>query len=116
LNTVFVYGLLKRGFSLHHVVAPFVVRSMPAVARGRLYDAGVPAARFDEDGEVEGFVLWLRRTHDALRVLDDLEDEGDMYERIVVSVATATGVVDAYAYHYLLPVEQGRFAGRSWNG
>lgn len=47
MNTVFVYGLLKPGFSLHHVAEPFVAASMPGRTRGRLYDADVPAARFD---------------------------------------------------------------------
>ena len=111
---MFVYGLLKPGLRLHHVVEPFVTRSMPARVNGRLYDAGVPAARFDEEGEIEGFVVWLdeARLDEALKVLDDLEDEGIDYRRIVVSADTVGGAVDAFAYEYLK--EPGRFVGTTW--
>ena len=116
MNTIFVYGLLKPGFRLHHVAEPFVVRSAPGTVRGRLYDAGVPAARFDEDGEIEGFVLWIDegRLDDALRVLDDLEDEGEEYRRVVVEVATHAGPVQAHAYEFLLPLNGRRRIGPRW--
>jgi gamma-glutamylcyclotransferase (GGCT)/AIG2-like uncharacterized protein YtfP len=114
VNAIFVYGLLKPGLRLHHVAAPFVTRSAPATARGRLYDAGVPAARFDEDGEIEGFVFWLQRPDDALRVLDELEDEGNDYRRIVIDVRTQDATVSAYAYEYLLPLQECPHVGPSW--
>ena len=116
MNTIFVYGLLKPGFSLHHLVAPYVQRSLPGSTRGRLYDAGVPAARFDEDGDIEGFVFWLDepRLEEALEMLDDIEDEGDMYERGTVEVATADGPVAAHAYHYLRDLTGCRFVGHEW--
>jgi gamma-glutamylcyclotransferase (GGCT)/AIG2-like uncharacterized protein YtfP len=116
VNTIFVYGLLKPGLSLHHVVAPFVERSATATVRGRLYDAGVPAARFDEDGEIEGFVFWLdeARLDLALRVLDDIEDEGDMYSRITIDARTDDGIVAAQAYHYLHALDASPFVGRTW--
>jgi gamma-glutamylcyclotransferase (GGCT)/AIG2-like uncharacterized protein YtfP len=116
VNAIFVYGLLKPGLRLHHVVEPFVVRSAPGTATARLYDAGLPAARFDEDGALEGFVFWLdeSRLEEALRVLDDLEDEGEMYSRIAIDVDTKDGTVRAQAYHYLLSVEGRDDAGRSW--
>jgi gamma-glutamylcyclotransferase (GGCT)/AIG2-like uncharacterized protein YtfP len=117
VNTVFVYGLLKPGLSLHHVAEPFVVRSIEGRVNGRLYDAGVPAARFDEDGEIEGLVLWLDadRLPEALRILDELEDEGDVYRRQTVEVETAEGRVLAHAYHYLHPIDGCRDAGPSWS-
>ena len=116
MNTVFVYGLLKPGFRLHHIVAPFVARSAPATTRGRLYDAGVPAARFDEEGDIEGLVMWLRdeQLEDALRILDDLEDEGEMYRRVVIDAMTDEGPVRAHAYHYLPDVDPSRDVGRAW--
>jgi gamma-glutamylcyclotransferase (GGCT)/AIG2-like uncharacterized protein YtfP len=116
MNRIFVYGLLKPGFSLHHVAAPFVTDSTPATVRGRLYDDGVPAARFDEDGEIDGFVFTLdeARLDEALRVLDELEDEGSDYRRVVVDASTQTGVVQAFAYDYLRPVDGRRDVGRRW--
>lgn len=116
MNRIFVYGLLKPGFTLHHVAEPFVVSSEPGTVRGRLYDAGVPAARFDQDGEIDGFVFTLgdERSEEALRVLDELEDEGEEYRRIVIDVAIGDGVVQAHAYEYLGPLDERRDVGRSW--
>ncbi len=103
MNAIFVYGLLKPGFSLYGVAEPFVVASTPAIASGRLYDAGVPAARFDEDGTIEGFMFSLdpQRMDEALKVLDELEDEGQVYRRQEIEVRTAEGERRVYAYHYL---------------
>src|SRR5688572_30634713 len=117
MNTIFVYGLLKPGLRLFHVAEPFVERSASATVRGRLYDdAGLPAARFDVDGEIEGFVFWLdgARMDSALRVLDELEDEGDVYRRIVVETRTDDGPVEAFAYEYLLPLEGRPDVGPCW--
>ena len=116
MNTVFVYGLLKPGFSLHHVAEPFLVSARPGRTRGRLYDADVPAARFDEDGEITGFVFNLEESllDEALRILDELEDEGDVYRRVVVEVSTDTGIVRAFAYEYLGSLEGRPDVGRAW--
>jgi len=117
VNTIFVYGLLKPGLSLHHVAEPFVLRGLAAKTKGRLYDAGVPAARFDEDGEIVGFVFWLdeARLDEALAVLDDLEDEGVEYRRTIVTAETEEGPVRAQAYEYLKEVRPDRFVGTSWS-
>jgi gamma-glutamylcyclotransferase (GGCT)/AIG2-like uncharacterized protein YtfP len=118
VNALFVYGLLKPGLRFHHLAQPFIERFETATVTGRLYDAGVPAARFDEAGEVEGIVLWLdpSRVDEALRVLDELEDVGVDYRRIVVDARTATGTVSAFAYEYLLPLDDGAFVGTAWPG
>jgi gamma-glutamylcyclotransferase (GGCT)/AIG2-like uncharacterized protein YtfP len=81
-----------------------------------LYDAGVPAARFDEDGEIEGFVLWLDedRATEALRELDELEDEGTEYRRIRIEVTTDGGTTEAFAYEYIRPLDGRRDVGPVW--
>lgn len=111
---MFVYGLLKPGFRLHHIAKPFVTEAKPARVKGRLYDAGYPAARFDEDGEIEGYVFLLDEAQldEALRVLDELEDEGGEYRRIVVTASTQDGSVEAWAYEYLK--DHGSFVGPTW--
>ena len=116
MNAIFVYGLLKPGFSLYGVAEPFVVSSTPATASGRIYDAGVPAARFDEDGTIEGFVFWLdpERMEEALQVLDELEDEGEVYVRQEIQVRTSAGEQRVFAYHYLPSVEGLPDVGAVW--
>jgi gamma-glutamylcyclotransferase (GGCT)/AIG2-like uncharacterized protein YtfP len=116
VNAIFVYGLLKPGFSLYGVAEPFVVSSKPATASGRLYDAGVPAARFDEDGAIEGFVFWLDpdRIDEALKVLDELEDEGQVYRRQEINATTAEGEERVYTYHYIPSVEGLPDVGPVW--
>jgi gamma-glutamylcyclotransferase (GGCT)/AIG2-like uncharacterized protein YtfP len=116
VNTLFVYGLLKPGLRLHHIARPFVERLEAASVTGRLYDDGVPAARFDERGEIEGVILWLdpSRVDEALRILDELEDEGVEYRRIVVEARTAAGSVSAFAYEYLRPLDDDAYVGTDW--
>jgi gamma-glutamylcyclotransferase (GGCT)/AIG2-like uncharacterized protein YtfP len=116
VNAIFVYGLLKPGFSLYGVAEPFVVSSAPAKAVGRLFDAGVPAARFDEEGTIEGFVFWLDpdRMDEALRVLDELEEEGDVYRRQEIDVNTEGEQVRTFAYHYLGAVDGLADVGAVW--
>jgi hypothetical protein len=54
------------------------------------------------------------RADEALRVLDEVEDEGEMYQRIVIEVATDDGVVSAHAYQYLLDVDAAESVGSVW--
>ena len=93
-----------------------MVSSAPATASGRLYDAGVPAARFDEDGTIEGFVFSLdpSRMDEALKVLDELEDEGKVYRRQEIEVRTAEGEQRVYTYHYLPSVDGLPDVGTTW--
>jgi gamma-glutamylcyclotransferase (GGCT)/AIG2-like uncharacterized protein YtfP len=116
VNTIFVYGLLKPGLSLHHLIEPYVTRSLEGTARGRLYAAEYPAARFEDDGEIDGVVMWLdeARIDEALGLLDEAEDEGVVYERRTIAVATPEGTVRAHAYHWLLSIDGCDDVGRSW--
>lgn len=73
---------------------------------GRLFDAagGLSAARFGLPGTIDGFVLRLdpRPAGEAMRLLDDVEDEGREYRRVPVAVRTRDGGQSAaYAYEYL---------------
>ena len=116
-DAIFVYGLLKPGLRMYPMVEPYVVRSAPGTTRGRLYAAEYPAALFDADGEIDGVVLWLdaSRLDEALRMLDDAEDEGVMYERRTIDVTTEEGPVRAHAYHWLLAIDGCPDVGRVWN-
>ncbi len=77
---------------------------------------GLPAARFDEDGEIEGFVFWLdpARIDQVIEILDDVEDEGEMYSRITIDVACEGATVAAQAYHFLGPLDDRPVVGTTW--
>ena len=60
------------------------------------------------------FHLQDSRLDEAIRLLDELEDEGDVYRRVVVDVSTDAGVVRAFAYEYLGPLDGRRDVGSSW--
>lgn len=111
-DRAFVYGLLKPGYRLHHLVEPYLLDARRATHPGRLYDAGVPAARFEGDGVVEGYLLRLdpERLPEALEVLDDLEDEGERYRRVVLEVDGGP----AFAYEWLGPTDGLPDVGPSW--
>jgi gamma-glutamylcyclotransferase (GGCT)/AIG2-like uncharacterized protein YtfP len=94
---VFVYGTLMPGRLRWDLVKEHVTAAEPARVAGALYDTGrgYPAACFDDDGEVPGWVLTIEPSAHArlLALLDRVE--GDEYRR--VRVATVDGrSVEAY--------------------
>lgn len=97
---MFVYGTLAPGDVRWHLVEPFVTSRRRATAPGRVYDTGLgyPAARFDQDGTIEGWVYELvaGRETEALELLDIVEGvvEGG-YRRVRVEI---TDSISAWAY------------------
>ena len=103
---VFVYGLLMRGFTLHHAMAAgtFVGE---ATARGQLVSLGHYPGLVEGPGEVRGELYSFDDLPAALDVLDDLEEfdatnpEGSLYLREVSPVTQSDGTrVDAWLYVY----------------
>jgi gamma-glutamylcyclotransferase (GGCT)/AIG2-like uncharacterized protein YtfP len=70
---VFVYGVLMRGFDLHHHMAGALFVS-PASARGRLYDIGGYPGMIEGDGAVRGELYRFEDIAVALEVLDEVEE------------------------------------------
>lgn len=102
---LFVYGTLRPGAEAWEVAATWVVRTAPAVARGRLVPAGLPypTAIFDAaGGPLPGNLLWLDpgRFSEAMREMDDFEDVPDLFERVVVEVEAEGRSLRAYAYRW----------------
>jgi gamma-glutamylcyclotransferase (GGCT)/AIG2-like uncharacterized protein YtfP len=100
---VFVYGSLKRGFSLYHYLrGPDAAFLEPAAMAGyALYrtESGYSGAVPDEGGEVRGEVFEVEPA--LLERLDDLEDEGRVYERVLSGlVAEGGGRYEAWVYVY----------------
>ena len=97
---VFVYGTLAPDDVRWTFAAPFVAQRRRATAPGRVFDTGhgYPAARFDLEGTIEGWLYELAagREAEALEVLDDVEGvAAGTFRRVRVVAADA---VEAWAY------------------
>jgi gamma-glutamylcyclotransferase (GGCT)/AIG2-like uncharacterized protein YtfP len=66
---------------------------------GEVHPAMIPNG---PDSTIAG-ILYADLTQDELARLDRFEDEGVDYKRISVTVETASGPVDAFAYVYMHP-------------
>ncbi|MBV8172664.1 MAG: gamma-glutamylcyclotransferase [Candidatus Eremiobacteraeota bacterium] len=71
-DLVFVYGLLKRGFSLHHHMSLGVFIGSATVA-GKLYSLGHYPGLVEGTGKVHGEVYRFADVAVALEVLDEVE-------------------------------------------
>jgi len=84
---VFVYGTLMPGHLRWDLIRGWVAAVGAATVAGGLYDtgSGYPAARFDEPGRVEGWLLTLHPAGRpaALRAFDQIE--GPQYRRVAVT-------------------------------
>src|SRR4051794_17948150 len=112
---VFVYGTLMPGHVRWPLVERFVTTRVEAAVAGRLYDTGFdyPAARFDEPGRIDGWLLELVPgvESEARAELDRIEGPG--YR--AVSVRTLEGA-DATAYEWRGPVDGMVALGSGWTG
>jgi gamma-glutamylaminecyclotransferase len=99
LNTVFVYGTLKRGYGNHRLLATsHFVGDAVTVEKYRMIDAGFPVVL---DGSREHNVAGeIYQCDDAtLRRLDALEGEGHMYDRKLIDVRLCP---DANGYRHVV--------------
>ncbi len=100
INRIFVYGTLKEGFRLHHIIKPFIVEKEEAYINGSLYDTpyGYPVV-FEGEDKVYGEIYTVKNTEELLKILDEVEgvQEG-AYIRRVVNAYTPSGIKKAYAY------------------
>ena len=100
INKIFVYGTLKEGFRLHHLIKPFIVEKEKAYIKGSLYDTlyGYPVV-FESEDKVYGEVYTVKNTEKLLKILDEVEGvrEG-AYIRKVVTAYASSGIKKAYAY------------------
>ncbi|MGH8991701.1 MAG: gamma-glutamylcyclotransferase family protein [Acidimicrobiia bacterium] len=79
---------------------PFADSWRPATCRGRLWDTGrgYPAAIFGPGGEIPGVAVVLKRgvIEEAVRLLDEIEGEGQLHRR--VEIATSAGPAVTYEW------------------
>lgn len=88
---VFVYGTLKPGQPRwEDALEPFAIRITDAVVQGQLFNTGYgfPAAIFDSAAKTEfsGVVVDIELIGEVLAILDQIEGEGHLYERIVIDI------------------------------
>jgi len=98
-----IYGSLAPGHPNHHHVAALRGRWIPGEVHGRLVEAGwgaalgYPALVLHPDGPAVG--VQVLESDDLPAHWSHLDDfEGPGYERVLITVRTATGDVEAYVY------------------
>ncbi len=101
MQSVFVYGSLKRGFVNHHHIARGKFLGLGTTRRGfTMLDLGrYPGVVRGCDiigGELFSVPLPL------VGGLDRLEENGRVYQRELVPIATGSGTIQAWIYIYLL--------------
>jgi gamma-glutamylcyclotransferase (GGCT)/AIG2-like uncharacterized protein YtfP len=124
---IFVYGVLMRGFDLHHHMAGAVFEGLGWTS-GTLVDLGRYPGLRDGEGRVEGELYRLEDPAASLEALDDVEafdpadPQNSEYLRVVRDVHALDGTIaPAWVYLYNratagLPVVKGgdwrRFTGK----
>lgn len=115
-SVIFVYGSLKRGYALHHLLRSAEYLG-PADTQPlyRLFDLGsYPGlVEWPEGLEIQGELYAV--TADVLRRLDEAEavSEG-LYARRTVQLQPTTGQLAAEAWFWLGAVSGRRDCGHSW--
>ena len=104
------YGSLAPGHVNHRHVAELRGRWFPGQVRGRLVASGWGAAlgylALVLDAEGSGIDVQVLESDDLPAHWSRLDDfEGPGYERVLTTVRTATGDVDAYIYVVTAPAE-----------
>lgn len=97
MHRVFVYGTLKEGHLNHHVMQRFGTSKkleVEAFIEGIMYTLGVYPAVIEGRGAIKGEV-WLVDDK-TLKLLDQLEDHPDFYERKIVKLLGTEERVMAY--------------------
>ncbi|NJP05269.1 MAG: gamma-glutamylcyclotransferase [Chloroflexaceae bacterium] len=105
---IFVYGTLKPGYENHDMIVRSVIKQEPAVLhRAALYTQGAYPflVQVDDLCEhedcVKGLLMLLSSGHYAeqLAQMDELEGTVyGLYERILVTVETSTGLQQSWCY------------------
>ncbi len=104
---VFVYGTLKRGFCLHKYLQGATFLGEAYLDGFEMYDLGSYPGIVSGKGRVWGEVYAVGPG--TLAVLDEIEDEGEEYERRLVRVRLKKGQdLEAFVYVYKGDVSRAR--------
>lgn len=96
---VFVYGTLKRGFSLHKYLRGARFLGEAELEGFLMYDLGWYPGIVPGPGRVRGELYEVSPA--LLAVLDEVEEEGEEYERRLLPVRLSDGcTIEAFVYVY----------------
>lgn len=100
---VFVYGTLRSHESNHHFLTEATCLARQCWTKGRLHDTGYgyPAMVSHENSRVYGELYEVTREQlKQLDLLDNYTDikETNLYERVIQTIYTDNGTVEAYVY------------------
>ena len=113
---IFVYGSLKQGYDLHHLL-----ESQPSLGEATTK----PIYRLFDLGSYPGLVEWpdglairgevYQVDAECLKLLDEAEGVAEgYYARRSVALELPFGIQDVHAWFWLLPVTGRRDCGRCW--
>lgn len=118
LVPVFVYGTLRVGqYNFSWAQEAVVDTIQNCTAKGALYFVdgrfGYPVAKFDEEGEIKGDVLWFDPAHEEYQSVVRME-LGAGYEVREIEVRTESETIEAIAFHYLRPTRGNPIPDGDW--
>lgn len=86
-HPVFVYGTLRQGGFYHHLIENLIKSSKKAYTKGNMYhyplngDYGYYPYLTEGDQIIYGELFTFNDFNHAMSILDDLEDNGNLYKR-----------------------------------
>lgn len=117
-TVVFVYGSLKRGYALHHLLASQVwLGRAQTEPRYCLYETGEYPGIVETSRGISVHGEVYRVSAECLRALDAAEGVEDLlYERRPICLQAPHDVLGAQAWYYLGSTAGLRECGASWPG
>lgn len=104
MNYVFVYGTLKSNNRNHHYLENAEFIGDGVLSGYKMWNLGSYPAIKEEVGFVMGEVYQVDEK--TLSLIDKLEDEGNLYKKVLESVVLTNGkTIECYVYVYLLDIE-----------
>ena len=97
---VFVYGTLKNGYGNNRLLSDCDLLSVAYLANHKLLHAGFPVLVPEEGSRVRGEVWEVpeKIKDQVVERLDWLENEGNMYDRITITVNDGETEHECYTY------------------
>lgn len=105
LVPIFVYGTLRMGYDNYQWASNAVKFAVPdCITNGRIYfldrTRGYPVAKFDEEGQIVGDVLFFDPTHTEYKVVVRMEEGAGYLMREIVAVDEFGTTYDCFGFHY----------------